>query len=175
MIFTERTIRVTNGASQINSPIVLYKGDKNVKIRFKIVDCPYTYSKNVDNIIEVSEASYAQLVIQPPNNNSPIFSDITATENGYVTFTITGEMIDEAKEVGKYSFQVRLLDDEQFSRITIPEVVDGIEVRDPIAIEDTPITAMITYDVATQTLNVNEEAISYNESTKTLNIKGLNL
>lgn len=135
MIFTERTIRVTNGESQINSPIVLYKGDKNIKIRFKIVDCPYTYSKNVDNIIEVSEASYAQLAIKTPNNRLPIFSDIAETENGYVTFIITGEMIDEAKEVGKYSFQIRLLDDEQFSRITIPEVIDGIEVRDPIAIE----------------------------------------
>ena len=135
MIFTERTIRVTNGESQINSPIVLYKGDKNIKIRFKIVDCPYTYSKNVNNIIEVSEASYAQLAIKTPNNRLPIFSDIAETESGYVTFIITGEMIDEVKEVGKYSFQVRLLDNEQFSRITIPEVIDGIEVRDPIVIE----------------------------------------
>ena len=147
MIFTERTIKVTNGASQINSPIVLYKGDKNVKIRFKIVDCPYTYSKNVDNIIEVSEASYAQLVIKTPNDGLPIFSDIAETESGYVTFTITDEMIDEAKEVGKYSFQVRLLDDEKFSRITIPEVVDGIDVRDPIAIEDISPTNEV--DVAT--------------------------
>lgn len=147
MIFTERTIKVTNGTSQINSPIVLYKGDKNVKIRFKIVDCPYTYSKNVDNIIEVSEASYAQLVIKTPNDELPIFSDIAETESGYVTFTITGEMIDEAKEVGKYSFQVRLLDDEKFSRITIPEVVDGIDVRDPIAIEDISPTNEV--DIAT--------------------------
>ena len=88
MIFTERTIRVTNGESQINSPIVLYRGDKNVKIRFKIVDCPYTYSKNVDNVIEVSEASYAQLVIKTPNDGLPIFSDIAETESGYVTFTL---------------------------------------------------------------------------------------
>ncbi len=154
MIFTERTIRVTGGASQINSPIVLYKGDKNIKIRFKIVDCPYTYSKNVDNIIEVSEASYAQLVIKTPNDGLPIFSDIAETESGYVTFTITGEMIDEAEEVGKYSFQVRLLDDERFSRITIPEVVDGIDVRDPIAIEGVSATnevdiAMVNYAVTT--------------------------
>ena len=154
MIFTEKTIKVTNGASQINSPIVLYKGDKNIKIRFKIVDCPYTYSKNVDNIIEVSEAAYAQLVIKTPNDELPIFSDIAETESGYVTFTITGEMIDGAEEVGKYSFQVRLLDSEQFSRITIPEVVDGIEVRDPIAIEGVSATnevdiAMVNYAVAT--------------------------
>ena len=175
MIFAEKTIRVTNGESQINAPIVLYRGDRNIKLRFRIVDCPYTYSKIVHNVIESTEASYAQLVIQPPNNSIPIFSDIAATENGYVTFIITGEMIDETPEVGSYTFQIRLLDDEQHSRITIPEVVGGIEIREPIAIEDTSTTAEITYDEVTQTLNVNEEAIRYDEPTKTLYIKGLNL
>lgn len=175
MIFTEKTIRVTNGESQINAPIILYRGDKNIKLRFRIVDCPYTYSKTVDNVIETTEASYAQLVIQPPSNNLPIFSDIAATENGYATFIITGEMIDEIPEVGSYTFQIRLLDKSQSSRITIPPVNDGIEIREPIAIEDAVDTVDITYDVVTKTLNVNEEAISYNEPTKTLNIKGLNL
>ena len=154
MIFTERTIRVSNGTSSISSPIILYKGDKNIKIRFKIVDCPYTYSKNVDNIIETSEASYAQLIIKTPNNGTPILSDITEPENGYVTFIITGEMIDEAKEVGKYSLQVRLLDDEQYGRITIPEVVDGIEVREPMITEGVSTTneadaAVVDYAVTT--------------------------
>ena len=175
MIFTEKTIRVTNGQSQINDPVILYRGDRNIKLRFKIVDCPYTYSKTVHNVIESTEASYAQLVIQPPNNSFPIFSDIAATENGYVTFIITGEMIDEIPEVGSYTFQIRLLDDNMESRATLPEVKNGIEIREPIAIEDAAIIAVITYDEATQTLNVNEEAISYNEPTKTLNIKGLNL
>ena len=175
MIFTEKTIRITNGESQINAPIVLYRGDKNIKLRFRIVDCPYTYSKTVSNIIETTEASYAQLVIQPPNNSVPIFSDIAATENGYVTFIITGEMIDETPEVGSYTFQIRLLDDEQHSRITIPEIVNGIEIREPIATGDASTTAEITYDKITQTLNANEEAIRYDEPTKTLYIKGLNL
>ena len=175
MIFTEKTIRVTNGESQINAPIVLYRGDRNIKLRFRIVDCPYTYSKTVYNVIESTEASYAQLVIQPPNNKFPIFSDIAATENGYVTFIITGEMIDEIPEVGSYTFQIRLLDDEQHSRITIPEVVGGIEIREPLAIGDASSATEITYDEVTQTLNVNEEAIRYDEPTKTLYIKGLNL
>ena len=175
MIFTEKTIRVTNGESQINAPVILYRGDKNIKLRFRIVDCPYTYSKTVHNVIETTEASYAQLVIQPPNNSFPIFSDITATENGYVTFIITDEMIDETPEVGSYTFQIRLLDDEQHSRITIPEVVGGIEIREPIAIESASTTAEIAYDEVTQTLNVNEEAIRYDEPAKTLYIKGLNL
>ena len=175
MIFTEKTIRVTNGESQINAPVILYRGDKNVKLRFRIVDCPYTYSKTVDNVIETSEASYGQLVIQTPNDHFPVLSDIAATEDGYVTFIITGEMIDEIPEVGSYTFQIRLLDDEQYSRITIPEVVGGIEIREPIAVEDTPVTTEITYDEATQTLNANEGAIRYDEPTKTLYIKGLNL
>ena len=154
MIFTERTIRVSNGTSSISSPIILYKGDKNIKIRFKIVDCPYTYSKNVDNIIETSEASYAQLIIKVPNNGTPILSDVAEPENGYVTFIITGEMIDEAKEVGKYSLQVRLLDDEKYGRITIPEVVDGIEVREPMVSEGISTTnevdvAVVDYAVTT--------------------------
>ena len=175
MIFTKKTIRVTNGESQINAPIVLYRGDRNIKLCFKIVDCPYTYSKTVYNIIESTEASYAQLVIQPPNNKFPIFGDITATENGYVTFIITGEMIDEIPEVGSYTFQIRLLDDEQHSRITIPEVVNGIEIREPIATGNASSATEITYDEVTQTLNVNEEAIRYDEPTKTLYIKNLNL
>lgn len=175
MIFTEKTIRVTGEESQINAPIILYRGDKNIKLRFRIVDCPYTYSKTVSNIIETTEASYGQLVIQPPNNRLPMFSDIAATEDGYVTFIITGEMIDEIPEVGSYTFQIRLLDDEQHSRITIPEVVDGIKIREPIATEDASSAAEITYDEVTQTLNVNEGAIRYNEPTKTLYIKGLNL
>ena len=161
MIFTERTIRVSNGTSSISSPIILYKGDKNIKIRFKIVDCPYTYSKNVDNIIETSEASYAQLIIKTPNNGIPILSDVAEPENGYVTFIITGEMIDEVKEVGKYSLQVRLLDDEQYGRITIPEVVDGIEVREPMVTEGVSTTNEVdvaVVDYAVTTAGVSEDA-----------------
>ena len=175
MIFTDKTIRVTNGQSQINAPVILYRGDKNIKLRFKIVDCPYTYSKTVDNIIESSEASYAQFVINVPNNGSPIFSNIAATENGYVTFIITAEMIDEIPEVGSYTFQIRLLDDEQSSRITIPPVDNGIEIREPIAIEDAADSVAITYDATTKTLNINEEAVRYDENTKTIYINGLNL
>lgn len=175
MIFTDRTIRVTNGQSQINAPVILYRGDKNIELRFKIVDCPYVYSKTIDNVVELSKASYAQFVINVPNSGSPIFSDINVIENGYATFTMTAEMIDEISEVGTYTFQIRLLDDTKSGRITIPPVNDGIEIREPIAIEDAINTVDITYDASTQALNVNEEAMSYNEATKTIYINGLNL
>lgn len=137
MIFTEKKITITNNQCKIDSPVVLYRGDYNVEVRFTIVSSPYKYSnKQETNVIESTEASYGQLVIQTPGDKGPIFSEITATKSGAITFTITAEMIDEITEVGNYTFQIRLLDENKESRATIPEVVNGIEIREPIATED---------------------------------------
>lgn len=137
MIFTEHTIKIANNVCTIDSPVVLYRGDYNIEVRFTILNCPYQYSnKNSTNVIEQTEASYGQLVIKTPGDKAPIFSDITATKRGAITFTITAEMIDEANEVGDYTFQIRLLDENKESRVTIPEVKNGIEIREPIASED---------------------------------------
>ena len=137
MIFTEKKITINNNQCKIDSPVVLYRGDYNVEVRFTIISSPYKYSnKENTNVIEQTEASYGQLVIKTPGDKAPIFSDITATKRGAITFTITAEMIDEANEVGGYTFQIRLLDENKESRATIPEVKNGIEIREPIALED---------------------------------------
>ena len=141
MIFTEKKITINNNECKIDSPVVLYRGDYNVEVRFTIVSSPYKYSnKQETNVIEQTEASYGQLVIKTPNNNAPIFSEITATKRGAITFTITAEMIDEISEVGDYTFQIRLLDENKESRATIPEVKNGIEIREPIATENVSTT-----------------------------------
>ena len=140
MIFTEKKITITKNQCNIDSPVVLYRGDYNVEIRFTIISSPHKYSNKQDiNIIESTEASYGQLVIRRPNNTA-IFSEVTATKRGVITFTITAEMIDEITEVGNYTFQIRLLDENKESRVTIPEVVNGIEIREPIATEDVTTT-----------------------------------
>ena len=36
MIFTDRTITVQKGASSIDEPIILYRGDKEAEIRFAL-------------------------------------------------------------------------------------------------------------------------------------------
>ena len=137
MIFTEKKITINNNQCKIDSPVVLYRGDYNVEVRFTIVSSPYKYGNRQEtNLIESTEASYGQLIIQTPNT-TPIFSEVTATKKGAITFTITAEMIDEVTEIGSYTFQIRLLDENKESRVTIPEVVDGIEIREPIATEDT--------------------------------------
>ena len=136
MIFTERTITVVNDSATINKPLILYRGDKNIELKITIVESQFKFrSTGASNVIETSNASYAQLVINTPYN-SPIFSEVTATENGTVIFVISAAMIDEVREVGIYDIQIRLLDDNKQSRASIPPVSNAIEIREPMAIED---------------------------------------
>ena len=175
MIFTNRTITVERGVSSINEPIILYRGDKEVEIRFALKEkAPFIFNKEADsNIIEVSEAAYGQLVIKTPNDLPAIFSEIAPTSEGKIIFKITGEMIDEIAEVGNYSFQIRLFNESMNSRVTLPEVNGGIEIREPIASEDTASTVVITYDATAKRLIISDDFVSYDKNTKTLNIEGL--
>lgn len=173
MIFTEKKITINNNKCKIDSPVVLYRGDYNVEVRFTIINCPYKYSdKNSENLIDTTEASYGQLVIATPGNRPPIFSDVTATKDDAITFVISGEMIDESVEVGKYTFQIRLFDNTQNSRATIAEVENGIEIREPIATEDVTDTneaglAIAGYAVTTagETLDAFDADGNYNKTT----------
>ena len=175
MIFTDRAVKVKRGVSSINQPIILYRGDREVEIRFTLKEeAPFMFNKEADsNIIEVSEAAYGQLVIKTPNDLPAIFSEIAPTSEGKIIFKITGEMIDEITEVGNYSFQIRLFNESMNSRVTLPEVNGGIEIREPIASEDTASTVVITYDATAKRLIISDEFISYDENTKTLHIEGL--
>ena len=148
MIFTERTITISRDTCEIDKPIVLYRGDYNVEVRFTIIESPFKYTaKNSTNIIEDVNASYGQLVIKTPNEKPPIFTDVVETNEGSVVFTLSGEMIDETIEVGDYTFQIRLFDSNRGSRATIPPIENGISIREPIAIEDVSTTNEV--DVAT--------------------------
>ncbi len=137
MIFTERNITIRNDSATINAPVVLYRGDKNVEVRFILIESPYKYSnRDSINIFESTDASYAQLVIKTPNDREPIFGDITAVGNNHVIFVIRHDMIDEIEEVGAYDFQIRLFDADQTSMATTPEVRGGFIIKEPIAKED---------------------------------------
>lgn len=137
MIYRDCTINVKNDVSELNEDIILYRGDREVEIYFSIVESPYLYSKLMSkNIIEKTNASYAQMIIKVPNDKPPIIGDITETNEGKVVLKITGEMIDEIEENGDYDFQIRLYDDTKVSRVTIPPVLKKLHIKEPIAIED---------------------------------------
>ena len=134
MIHTIRTVAVGDQESKIDSPIILYRGDREVEVEFTINGSKFTFT-NGGNVIKSTNATHGQLVINTPTGEN-MFSEVTECHNGKVVFVITKEMIDELIEVGFYSFQIRLFDESQISRVTIPPVLKGIDIRNPIAAED---------------------------------------
>ena len=174
MIFTDRTIIVQKGTSSINDTIILYRGDRDIEVRFTLNEgSPFKFGSGASpNIIEKTEAAYGQLIIKTPNDLPAIFSEVAPTNNGKIVFTITTEMIDEITEVGNYTFQIRLLDESRNSRATLPEVVNGIEIRGPIATEDISDTnevGVATVGYALTTAGTQEDAFdsegNYNKTT----------
>ena len=134
MIHTIRTVAVGDQESKIDSPIILYRGDREVEVEFTINGSKFTFT-NGGNVIKSTNATHGQLVINTPTGDN-MFSEVTECHDGKVVFVITKEMIDELIEVGFYSFQIRLFDESQVSRVTIPPVLKGIDIRNPIAAED---------------------------------------
>lgn len=134
MIYIDRTITVQQGTSRIDEPVILYRGDYEVSVRFTIVNQSVKFGSEF-NMIDYENTPNAQLIILSPTKEA-IFSDILRCEEGVATFTIPQELVDELQEVGKYSFQIRLYDYDQSSRITIPQVKNGIIVREPITTEN---------------------------------------
>ena len=132
MVSTSVEIKVNGNISKQDKSIFIYRGDKNIKVYFTI-DAPFKYSDETD--VENSNAEYAQLVIRTPNGQPTIFSEIQPTEHGVAVLIITAEMIDELVETGDYDYQIRLYDATQTSRISIPPVIGGLKVLEPIDLE----------------------------------------
>ena len=134
MIVTNRKITIGIDKSTIDEPVVLYRGDYEVEIRFTLDDSEFKFLNDV-SVIETDKPSHAQLAILRPDADN-IFSNITKCSEGIISFILTKEMLDQINEVGLYSFHIRLFDHNKTSRVTIPPVEYGIEVREPIASED---------------------------------------
>ena len=159
MIVTNRKITIGMDKSTIDEPVVLYRGDYEVEIRFTLDDVKFDFYNEPD-YIKIKNPRYAQLVILRPNADG-IFSKITECEDGVISFILTGEMIDQINEVGKYTFQIRLYDETKTSRVTIPPVEDGIDIREPVTSEDrTNIVNQATVDYSvSRDMNLNNDPV----------------
>ena len=158
MIFTDRTITIRNSKSAINEPVILYRGDFEVSIRFTIMESKFRFKSGV-NLVDSEKASFGQLAILSPYGGN-VFSEVVKCEDGTVTFTLTKEMIDQLEEIGLYSFQIRLFDYYRESRVSIPPVEFGIEVREPVASEDHDNevnNAIVGYSIAKVVDGLNED------------------
>lgn len=137
MIYTDVVLTINNDISTVDRKIVLYRGDKNVEIRF--------YMKG--NAFVVLNTIYAQLIINRKTAAS-IFSEPAEIHDNVVVLTVTEDMIDEFSEAGEYSFQIRLYDDNMNARITLPPVQNGIIIKHPIAVENESIVELAKVDQA---------------------------
>ena len=124
MIYANINLFIGEKESICDRQITLYRGDKNVQIRFILKDNRFT----------VIENTYAQLVINRPNATS-LFTECSKIENDEVILTISEDMIDELKEIGTYQFQIRLYDDNMNARVTLPPCYSGLIIERPIATE----------------------------------------
>ena len=136
MIYTSVKVTIKNHKASIDNKIILYRGDKNVEVQFEIVESLFRqYKLEGSNTIDNLGASHGQLIIQKPDW-SHVFSEIAPTKDGKIIFTIPADLVDEESEVGEFTFQIRLFDESQDSRVTLPPVEGGIIVEEPIAIEE---------------------------------------
>ena len=142
MIYLERTVTIHNSEASIDQTIYLYKGDSNIEVRFAIENNPFKYKNTLSY-------NYGQLIIK--RNTAPnIFSPITKLNNGRIILTITGDMIDELEELGEYTFQIRLFNEDMTSRGTLPPVNAGIVISEPLCEDQEPIEPEANfYDIRT--------------------------
>lgn len=132
MIYTISTVTVKKDISKIDRKIILFKGDRNIEIQFEILEGAYRqYKMQGENTIENLGASHGQLLVRKPNSEV-LITDIVETKDGRVIFTLPQELLDEDSEVGFYTFQIVLFDESQESKVTLPPVIEGIEVKKTI-------------------------------------------
>lgn len=156
MIYTDVVVTVRSSkdgvVSNISNPILLFRGDRNLEISFRIEQQKFKFTKS-DNMILTTNASFGQLVIEKPDG-SKVLSDITECDDGKIIFVITKDMIDELDEVGYYDIQIRLYDSLKNARVTIPPVLNAIEVKEPITVDD-------SVEIDTTSSAINEAMINY--------------
>ena len=129
MIYIERKIKIKKNQAKIEEPIVLYRGDMNIELKFSIENNPFKFR---------TEKTYGRLIIKRPKAN-PIFSEPVEMSESRVIFIVTGDMIDgldaegnPADEEGAYDFQIQLLNEDQSSIGSLPEVIGGIIIKEPL-------------------------------------------
>lgn len=134
MISRDCIITVNGNNATIDSDIYLYKYDKNIQLAFAIINSKFMYDNDdSNNLIKSMQAAYAQVKFKK-NDSTDIAIEfpIQATKKGAVLLTINEELTDEDTELGDYTIQIRLLDSNKNSVITLPPVESCIHILAPL-------------------------------------------
>ena len=107
-----------------------------------------------------------------PETGLVIFSEINKFDEEVISFMLPEDMMDEIVEVGLYTIQLRFYNEDKSSVVTLPEITRALDIREPISIQD---QQPISYNPITSTITLDPSSFSYDEPTKTLNVRGLEL
>lgn len=134
MISRDCIITVNGNTATIDSDIYLYKYDKNIQLAFSIINSKYMYDNDdSNNLVKSMQAAYAQVKFKKNDSTDiAIEFDIQATKKGAVLLTINEELTDEDTELGEYTIQIRLLDANKNSVVTLPPVESCIHILAPL-------------------------------------------
>lgn len=134
MISRDCIITVNGNKATIDGDIYLYKYDKNIQLSFTITNSKYMYDNDdSNNLIKNMQAAYAQVKFKKNDSSDiEIEFDIQATNKGAVLLTINEELTDEDTELGEYTIQIRLLDSNKKSVVTLPPVESCIHILAPL-------------------------------------------
>lgn len=134
MISRDCIITVNGNIATIDSDIYLYKYDKNIQLAFTITNSKYMYDNDdSNNLIKSMQAAYAQVKFKKNDSTDiEIEFPIQATNKGAVLLTINEELTDEDTELGEYTIQIRLLDSNKNSVVTLPPVESCIHILAPL-------------------------------------------
>lgn len=131
-IVKDLTIKVNGDKSTISKAIYLYLGDGAITLLIKVLEANFVIGTTDSelNIVEQTEAVYAQVCILK-SNNELVYSNRCPIVKGKIKFEISKEFIDEIAEAGEHLLQIHMYDAEEGgNRFTIPPV--GINILKPI-------------------------------------------
>ena len=132
-ILNDYTITIKGGKSFLNKDIYLTREDKDVQLYFTIDELPFLFVDS--NQEEITNLKY-QIILQKPNGTKVKLDQKTSVD-GKMNLTITSDVVDELAEVGDYSFQIKLFDNETDSAcVSLPVVYNQIHVLDVLTLTD---------------------------------------
>ena len=128
-IFRECTIRLSKDTATIDEPVYVFKGDRNIKLKFNLQGLKYKFSEHpLDIYFETQQAAFCQVKWYRADDVKITF-DIQSCDGGMPVLVIGEELMDEDVELGSYSIQIRLLDYNKNSILTLPLIEKILKSR----------------------------------------------
>ena len=123
MILRELVLTVNNTSAALNEPLQIYKRDRGITLKIKVLRYKFIFNKTVEeNIITDSSIISARALIQNPKGET-FGCERTDIKDDYVIIHIPLDWTDEKAEIGQYKLQIQLYGKDYVNeRVTLPPV-----------------------------------------------------